>query len=179
MRGRAAARSWARALFDLGRESRFDPAGEVGRVVGLADGCPEFGSLLFLDVFTPEEKGRVLGECAPRIPIGRTTERFLSLLFLSRRARLLPLIQEELLRLGDLAGGRARGTIEGRDEAPDPALAARLKDVLGKGLRRDVEFVYKRTGRVAAGYRVTVEDLMLDASLDRQLDDFTKSVLGA
>ena len=55
------------------------------------------------------------------------------------------------------------------------SIDAYLQQKLGK----EAILEYKKSETVTAGYRVTVEDLQLDASLENQLEKFKDSVLNS
>ena len=46
-------------------------------------------------------------------------------------------------------------------------------------INKDCKLDYVKNGKITAGYRVTVEDLQLDASLDNQLNKFKETVLNS
>ncbi len=95
-----------------------------------------------------------------------------------KRIGILPLIFKEIIVIDDEKRGFIKGTIEGNtadiDEATKNKITAFIKSKLG----REPHLDYVQNGNVSAGFKVTVEDLQLDASLDNQLEKFKQSIIG-
>jgi F-type H+-transporting ATPase subunit delta len=96
------------------------------------------------------------------------------------RISLLPLIFKEVIVIDDHEKGFLRGTIEGNmdsiSEDHKNKLLNSLKAHLG-GKEPVLEYV--KNPAVTAGYKVTVEDLQVDASVDNQLKHFKESILNS
>ena len=59
----------------------------------------------------------------------------------------------------------------------DEALKAKIINFLKKKIGREPNLEYIQNTKISAGFKVTVEDLQLDASLDNQLEQFKQSIL--
>ena len=79
--------------------------------------------------------------------------------------------------IDDEAKGFLRGTIEGAFENIDQSIIDEMKNFLTKKLGKSPLLSYKQNKDMTAGYKVTVEDLQLDASLDSQFNKFKQSVV--
>ena len=96
-----------------------------------------------------------------------------------KRISLLPLIFKEVMVIDDHQKGFIRGTIEGSTESISDAykekLVASLKKYIGD---KNPILNYEQNSNITAGYKVTVGDFQLDATVDNQLRSFKDSVLG-
>ena len=79
--------------------------------------------------------------------------------------------------IDDERRGFIKGTIEGGDTQIDPAFQAKIETFLKAKLGKVPTLNYVQNTNVSAGYKVTVNDLQLDASLDNQLNQFKQSIL--
>ena len=95
-----------------------------------------------------------------------------------KRINLLPLIIKEIIVLDDHERGFIRGTIEGSDEVENAEFAKKVKEYLKGKIGKNPELHYIQNKNITAGYRVTVEDIQFDASVDNQLEKFKESILG-
>jgi F-type H+-transporting ATPase subunit delta len=96
-----------------------------------------------------------------------------------KRISLLPLITKEIIIMDDEEKGFLKGTIEGSEDSISDEYKAKLLNEIKKHLG-NIEPVleYIKTSDITAGYKVTVGDLQLDATIDNQLKSFRDSVLG-
>ena len=81
--------------------------------------------------------------------------------------------------IDDHKRGFLRGTVEGAEDAPNAAFVEKIKTYLQQKVGKDIQLSYTKNQEIAAGYRVTVEDLQLDATLENQLNQFKDTVLNA
>jgi F-type H+-transporting ATPase subunit delta len=79
--------------------------------------------------------------------------------------------------MDDERKGFMKGTIEGTDVQIDPVFKAKIESFLKTKFGRTPNLDYVQNKNLSAGYKVTVEDLQLDASLDNQLEQFKNSIL--
>ena len=98
-------------------------------------------------------------------------------LIAEKRINLLPMIYKELILLDDEEKGFLRSTVEGHKQDLDSALKDKIKAFLKNKTGKDPIIEYKQNTKITAGYKVTADDLQLDASLDSVLDQFKKEVL--
>ena len=85
----------------------------------------------------------------------------------------------EVMVADDYEKGFMRGTIEGHSEAIDEAYKEKLINHLKESLYGKTPILdYKKNENITAGYKVTVGDFQLDATIDNQLQSFRDSVLG-
>jgi F-type H+-transporting ATPase subunit delta len=114
-----------------------------------------------------------------RMNLSQITINFIQFLIQEQRIGLMPMIFKNVIVIDDHNKGFLRGTIEGAEETIPADVKEKLKDYLKQKLGREPILQYKKSENVSAGYRVTVEDLQLDASLENQLEKFKDSVLNS
>lgn len=172
-------KAYAKAFLELAEAKSVDAAKELTSLTEVINSSNNLENLLFLDVFTAEEKMSVLNEVVAKLSLSSMTTNFLSFLVQEKRVGLLPLIYKELIVIDDHKKGFLRGTIEGAENSVDEEFKNKMKTYLKEKLGLTAELTYKQSKKVTAGYRVSVDDLQLDASLDNQLNRFKESVLNS
>lgn len=172
-------KAYAKAFLELTETKGVDAAKELTSLTEVINSSNNLENLLFLDVFTAEEKMSVLNEVVGKLGLSPMTTHFLSFLVQEKRIGILPLIFKELVVIDDHKKGFLRGTIEGAEGSVDEEFKNKMKTYLKEKLGLNAELTYKQSKKVTAGYRVSVDDLQLDASLDNQLNRFKESVLNS
>ena len=179
MKEQALSQTYARAMMELGKKRGVRIVEELEKVLDLVENHRNLGDVFYLDVFTVEEKCSVFSRIAERISLNKIVGNFIRFLFSEKRIYLLPSIYGEVVVLDDWEKGIIRGTIEGRDASVNSDLVGKIKDELKRRLKGNIELTYRRSNEISAGYRVTMKGMMLDASLDHQLQRFKKPILSA
>lgn len=177
MKEKAIAKVYAKSLLELGDEAKIQIADELIKLTEVINHSNELENVMFLELFTLEEKKTVFLEVAKKISLSQITTETIKFLIDEKRIGILPLIVKEVIVLDDERKGFMRGTIEGTDENIDPAFKAKIENFLKAKLGREPHLEYVKNANLTAGYKVTVEDLQLDASLDNQLEKFKQSIL--
>jgi F-type H+-transporting ATPase subunit delta len=173
------AKAYAQSIVELGVELKLDVVSDLTKLTETINKSNDLETLLFLDVFTAEEKLSVLNEVMSKLGLSQMTQNFMQYLVQQKRIGLMPMIYKDIIVIDDHNKGFLRGTIEGSEEAIPADVKEKLKSYLKSKLGREPILEYKRSNNVSAGYRVTVEDLQLDASLENQLEKFKDSVLNS
>ena len=179
MKEQIIAKAYAQSLVELSEELKLDLAAELTKLNEVINKSNDLETLLFLDVFTAEEKLNVLDVVMTKLNLSQITKNFLHFLLQEKRIGLMPMIFKNVIVIDDHKKGFLRGTIEGSEESVPADVKEKLKTYLQHKLGREPILEYKKNENVAAGYRVTVEDLQLDASLENQLEKFKESVLNS
>lgn len=177
MKQQAVAKVYARALLELGDERKINIADELTRLTEVINKSNELENVLFLELFTSAEKKAVFGEISKKLNLSPITHETVLYLIDEKRIGILPLIIKEVIVLDDHRKGFLKGTIEGNDVEIDAAVRTQIESFLKGKLGRDPQLAYVQNPNVSAGYKVTVGDLQLDASLDNQLEQFKQSIL--
>lgn len=177
MKELAVAKVYAKSLLELGDEQKVAIADELTKLTEVINQSNELENVLFLELFTLEEKKNVFSEVAKKLSLSPITTETVKFLIDEKRIGILPLIIKEVIVKDDERKGFMKGTIEGTDIQIDPAFKAKIESFLKNKFGRDPHLDYVQNPKLSAGYKVTVEDLQLDASLDNQLEQFKQSIL--
>ncbi len=179
MSDETAARIYARSFYELANDSQTPLMDELGKFWDIMHACPDLESLLFLSVFSREEKSDVFLEISKKLSLSPMVENFFSFLIQEARISLLPQIFKELVVLDDDAKGFIRGEIEGKSDELPAEFEERIKKLVEQTLNKKPLFEYKKNDSLTAGYRITVGDQQIDATFDGQLNEFKKQLFVA
>ncbi|MBT4791902.1 MAG: ATP synthase F1 subunit delta [Halobacteriovoraceae bacterium] len=179
MKNKNIAKVYANTLIELGKEKNVDVAKELTVFTEVINSSNDLENVLFLDVFTNEEKEDVFTAIAGKLSMSEILVAAIKYLINEKRISLLPLIIKEVIIVDDEARGFMKGTIEGAEDD----ISQDHKDKLITALKKELGSVeavleYKKNDSITAGYKVTVGDLQLDATVDNQLKSFRDSILG-
>ena len=169
--------TYAKAITQLAEEKKLDIAKDLTQFSELINKNNDLETLLFSDVFTVEERKDVLNEVIKKFNISPIVSDFLFFLLNEKRIGLFPLIFKNVIVMDDDKKGFLRGTIEGPGANIDKAQKEKIINYLKGKLNKEVDLTFVSSEKITAGYRITVEDLQLDASLENQLDKFKESLL--
>ncbi len=177
MKEQAVAKVYAKSILELGDEKKINIASELTKLTEVINKSNELENVLFLELFTLEEKKSVFVEVAKKLNLSDITTETVKYLIDEKRIGVLPLIIKEVIVLDDERKGFMKGTIEGTGSQIDPVFKEKIEGFLKKKFNRQPHLDYVQNQNISAGYKVTVEDLQLDASLDNQLEQFKQSIL--
>jgi F-type H+-transporting ATPase subunit delta len=179
MKEQIIAKAYAQSIVELSEELKLDLAKELTMLSEVINASNDLETLLFLDVFTVEEKLSVLNTVMDKLNLSQITKNFLHFLIQEKRIGLMPMIFKNVIVIDDHKKGFLRGTIEGSEDSIPADVKEKLKSYLQQKLGKETILEYIKNENVSAGYKVTVEDLQLDASLENQLEKFKESVLNS
>ena len=171
------AKVYAKSFLELGDEKNIKIADEMIKLTEVINKSNDLENVLFLEVFTMDEKKSIFAEVAKKLDLSQLSSEAIKYLIDEKRIGLLPLIIKEIIVIDDERRGFIKGTIEGNGAQIDEALKAKIVTFLKKKIGRDPTLEYVQNNNISAGYKVTVGDLQLDASLDNQLEQFKQSIL--
>ena len=177
MKEQIAAKTYARSILELGAEKNQNVAEELIKLTEVINSSEMLENVMFMDVFTAEEKKDIFKSVAAKAGLTPLLQSYIQYLIEEKRIGLLPLITKEAMIIDDEKRGFLRGVIEGSEAQADPKVVAQVKAFLKSKLGREPHMDYHQNTQISAGYRITVDDLQLDASLENQLDQFKKSVI--
>ncbi len=179
MKEKIIAKVYANTFIELGRDQNVDVASEMTSFSETISASNDLENLLFLDIFTNDEKSDVFKKIAEKINLSKVMIAAILYLIEEKRIGLFPMIFKEIIIVDDESKGFMRGTIEGRTEEIDENLKAQLIAKLNNNLGGKKPILeYVQNEEITSGYKVTVGDLQIDATLDNQLESFRNSVLG-
>jgi len=177
MKEQSVAKIYAKSFLELGDEKNVKIADEMTKLTEVINKSNDLENVLFLEVFTLEEKKNIFIEIAKKIELSELSTEAVKYLIDEKRIGILPLIIKEIIVIDDERKGFIKGTIEGNAETMDEALKAKIISFLKNKIGKEPSLTYVKNENISAGYKVTVEDLQLDASLDNQLEQFKQSIL--
>ena len=179
MKDKNIAKVYATTFIELGKENNVNVAEQLIKLTEVINTSNDLENVLFLDVFTVEEKEAVFTAIAEKIELASILTASIKYLIKEKRISLLPLITKEVIVIDDQEKGFLKGTIEGPESEISEEYKVKLISTIKKHLG-SVEPVleYIQNEEITAGFKVTVGDFQLDATIDNQLKSFKESVLG-
>ena len=177
MKEQSVAKVYAKSMLELGDEKNIKIADEMIKLTEVINKSNELENVLFLDVFTLDEKKSIFTEVAKKLNLSQLSTEAVKYLIDEKRIGILPLIIKEIVVIDDERKGFMRGTIEGSDAQIDAGFKTKIEAFLKTKFGKEPHLDYVQNNKISAGYKVTVEDLQLDASLDNQLEQFKQSIL--
>lgn len=177
MKNKIVSKAYAKAMIDLATSNKVDIVKELTELNELINKSNELENILFLQVFSAEEKIEILNEVIKKGSLSVILKSFLSFLVQEGRIGLFPSIYKEIIVEDNYRRGFLKGTIEGIDETITKEAKNQLLQYLEKETSKKIDLSYVQNKQMVAGYRVTVEDLQLDASIEKQLETFKEQVL--
>ncbi len=171
------AKVYATALIRLGDELEIDVASELTKFNDIIAQSNDLENLLFLDLFTVQEKKDVFLKLAEKSKMSKLLENYILFLLEERRMNIFPMIWKEVIVMDDHKKGFIRGVIEGTEVSIDEANKSELMKYLEAKLKVKPHLEYQQNDKITAGYKVTVGDMQLDASADEKLKRFKDTVL--
>lgn len=178
MKEQIIAKSYAKAAIQIGNENKVDFAKELTKFQEVINSSNDLENVLFLDVFSVDEKLDVIKKITKAINLPNVVENFIFYIIDVKRISLLPMIYKEIIVLDDHEKGFLRGNIEGSDATIDENSLKQIKSFLLKKLEKETNLTYKQNPSLTAGFRVTIEDFQLDATIDNQLNNLKQSIIG-
>lgn len=172
-------KAYAKSIYELGESSSNDITSELTTLTELINGNNNFEILLFSDVFTVEEKQGVIDAIFAKSSFTSLLKNVINFLLHEKRISLLPLIYKDIIVLDDHKKGFMRGFIEGSEDSVSSEVEKQLVDYLRSKLGFEPKLQYKKNDNITGGYRVTVEDLQLDATIDNQLNKLKQDILNS
>ncbi len=173
------ARAYAKSIYALGEEQNVDVTGELTKLTEVINENNDLETVMFLDVFTIEEKEAVIGDVLSKLGTATLVKNVISFLMQEQRIGLLPIIFKELVVIDDHKKGFIRGVIEGREDEASSEVADKIVAYLTEKIGVKPVLTYKKNENLTAGYRVTVEDLQLDATIDNQFNKLKSEILNS
>ena len=177
MKEKNVAKAYAKAIFSLGKESNINTAQELTALTEVINASNDLENVMFLDVFTIEEKASVLNDVLAKLGLSQVVKSFINFLLQEKRIGILPLIFKEVIVMDDHEKGFMRGTIEGNADSIDTESLNKIKSFIKSQLGSEPELTYTKNEKITAGVRVTVEDYQIDASVDKQLNTLKESII--
>jgi len=170
MRKAVIARRYAKALCELVEDERLDQvAMEMRSLSELLSGSHELFNALNNDSLPVEKRSAILDAFLSKFAPDQVLFRFFHLLMRNRRISLIDEILNQYELFADQRLGRARGEVTAPIKLPEEDLD-QLQKRLGKLLGVKVVLSQKPDSRLLGGFRIRLGELLLDATLDAELE---------
>jgi F-type H+-transporting ATPase subunit delta len=178
MRIEEIAKLYASTIYTMGKENNFSVVSDLSKIQELIYSCNDLENLLFLDIFTQEEKNSVILDLLKRIEISDLVTRLVSFLLNEKRIKLLPFIYKEVVLIEDEEKGFIHGKIKGSAQSIPSEDQRIIEGYLKNKLNKNPILKYEQDKEITCGYKIESGDYLLDATLDHQLERLKQSILG-
>ncbi|MCA9510875.1 MAG: ATP synthase F1 subunit delta [Myxococcota bacterium] len=170
MRGSASSRRYARALFQLARETNAttEVRRELGELASLFAENKPLRDALLTPRFRASERKSVLTAIARQGGLSQTVAHFLQFLIDQRRLVHFEAIHEEFERLANEASGLVTAHVRAASEL-DERKQDRLRRALSQRTGREVRLDIRVDPSLVGGAIATVGDMVFDGSVRTQL----------
>jgi F-type H+-transporting ATPase subunit delta len=174
----AIARRYARAIFEIGKETSTLPAvtREVSDFAASYAANDELRDVLGNPLVTEEAREGLLTELASRMGLAQTALSTLKLLGRRRRLAALPEIARQLARMVDEEGGMVRANVTSAGPLTDAYLND-LKATLERSIGKKVTITHTQDPTLIGGLVTQIGDQVIDGSIRARLQSFRESLL--
>lgn len=178
MRASAAARRYARALFELAREEHrvAEVRGELDRVSDLLAESGELHDALLTPLHPVDERKGVLDAVSASLELSTTVRHFQSYLIDQRRLVDFPAICEEFARLADETSGLLTAEVTAASPLDDRR-KDRLRRALSQATGREVRLEVKVDPELIGGAIAKVGDVVFDGTLSAQINHLRANLM--
>jgi F-type H+-transporting ATPase subunit delta len=176
----AIARRWARAIFELGKETNSVARlnDDIGSFAETYANNAELAAVLTNPLVPEAAREGAIVDIAGRMNLSDMAKSTLRLLAQKRRVGALPLIARQLARLADEDQNVLRAEVATAGPVGDDYLA-KLRAQLEKATGKKVSIVHKVDKSLIGGVVTRIGDRVIDGSVKTRLATFRESLLRA
>lgn len=176
----AIGRRYARAIFEIGKETGTLPAlsREISAFAETMSGNEELRQALDNPLVPEESRDAILKDLAERLGLSDNARNSLRLLAKNRRLLALPDVARQLAKLADEDQEMLRATVTSAGPLSE-AYVAKLKAELERATGRKVTVTQQQDPSLIAGIVTRIGDQIIDGSARTRLQSFRESVLGS
>lgn len=174
----AIARRYARAVFEIGKETSALPVvtREMADFAAMYAASAELRDVLDNPLVPEEPREGLLTELASRMGLSQTSLSTLKLLGRRRRLAALPEIAAQIARMVDEDGAVVRASVTSAGPLTD-AYINELKATLEKSTGKKVTITHKQDPSLIGGVVTQIGDQVIDGSIRARLSSFRESLL--
>lgn len=174
----AIARRWARAVFDLGKETGkvADLNRDISSFAELYAGNAELAQVLDNPLVPDAAREAIVSEISEKMSLADTARGTLRLLAQKRRLVALPEIARQLARLADADANIVRAEVTSAGPMTD-AYLGKLRAELEKATGKNVLIDHKQDSSLIAGIVTRIGDQVIDGSVRARLANFKDALL--
>ena len=177
MKEQIIAKAYAKAFFQLGQTRQVNILEGLSRFYKAMNDCEDLKNVLYSGMVTIEEKIEVSEAVAKKIKVPSLVKECLFFLLGEKRMDIFPLIVEELTAFDNEKKGVVAGIVKVSDgKKMDEGMRKKLIGYLEKYLGKKVKLNYQMNDEITLGWKVMAEDLLLDISIDKQLNRFSQAI---
>ncbi|MFO0760910.1 MAG: F0F1 ATP synthase subunit delta [Byssovorax sp.] len=172
------ARRWARAVYDLGRESKnlTGLSRDLTSFAELYAQNDELSTVLDNPLVLDEAREAIVQQVSQKMGLGATAESTLRLLARKRRLAIIADLSRQVARLADLDDNVLRAEVT--SAAPlGEAYLGRLKAELEKSTGKKIVLTQKQDASLIGGVVTRIGDKVIDGSVKARLAGFRESLL--
>lgn len=174
----AIARRWARAIFEIGKEtdsvSRLEA--DVSAFAATYAGNDELSAVLDDPLIAPASREAVVADIADKMGLSEAAKSTLRLLARRRRLVALPDISRQLARLADEAENVVRAEVLSAAPLGEDYLA-KLRAELERATGKKVVVTHRQDAALIGGVVTKIGDRVIDGSVRARLAGFRESLL--
>lgn len=173
----AIARRYARAIFEIGRDTKKLDAlvAEMGRFAQAYAASPELQEIERLPTLNDAARRAVITEVGKRLQASEPTVNTVALLAERQRLALLPDVAALLVEMSDEHSGVVRATVRSAKKL-SPTYVKRLTDRIGQVTGRKVILTTQEDPTLIAGVVAQIGDRVIDGSVRGRLDRLSASL---
>lgn len=174
----AIGRRWARAIFEIGKETGTLAAltREIGAFADLYGSNAELAEVLDNPLVPEPQREGVIVDIAGRLNLSETARSSLRLLAQKRRLRALPDVARQLARLADEEAGVIRAEVTSAADL-SPSYLDRLRGELERATGKRVAITHRKDPSLIAGVVTKIGDQVIDGSVRARLAGFREALL--
>lgn len=170
------AKAYAKASLEISVNAGVELSKELTSFWTLINESNNLENLLFLDVFSIEERIDVVNVLSEKLGLSPLTKNLILFLITEKRMNIFPLIYKELIISEELKDGFISGVIEGSDDLPEGYLE-KVTKYLEEKIKLSPKLTFKKNPDITAGFKVTVGDLQLDTTIENQFEQLKSDIL--
>ena len=180
MSNEAIARRYARAVFEIGQETRsLDTlTREIQDFAGVYSGNAELRDVLSSPLVAADARDAILKDLSAALKLSETAERTIRLLSMKGRLPILPDLARQLARLTDEEGALVRAQVISAGPLSQGYLD-KLKAELEKATGKKVTITHEQDPSLIAGVVTRIGDRVIDGSALARLRSFRDAVLSS
>jgi F-type H+-transporting ATPase subunit delta len=174
MKNKLVAQVYATALLGLGEKEKIIE--DIQNFITILNDSNELENVLFLEVFKPEEKKNLIESINQKASFTDSFFNFLNYLIDEKRINLITQIYKETILAEEKATGIVKGVIEGHEDSINTEILEKIKKFTEQKIGVKTNLEYLKNENIIAGFRISIGDHLLDATVDNQLEQFKKEV---
>jgi F-type H+-transporting ATPase subunit delta len=169
------AKLYARAYVEVSESQLVNFFSEFSLLNDLLNVSSDLENVLFMHVFTSEEKLGIVNDLLAKLNVSATTKKFIDFLIKENRITLFPQIFKEIVVYDDHRKGFIKVDVQGSDNQLSAEVEKDIVKFLTEKLHQQPQIKYTQHQEILAGYHIAAGDISLNATVEFQLEEFKKT----